>query len=176
MNVRIFWVCAMECMNAQTRPPFIPSSKRVLGNRTHVNSKGQIPSTGGSVKDWTHAAASGRTASPTRYPLSYCGPQICSFLKSMCPLRPRTSGAHSVCQRTVKVWSNSPGEPCTCDHAAILHSYSLSHSIFRSVITDTINTARHHAQQTIQPDFIMLFMEETEHEQTILRAYLIPVT
>ena len=48
MNVRIFWVHAMKCMCAQTRPRFILSSERVfLGNGvwTHVNSKGKIPST-----------------------------------------------------------------------------------------------------------------------------------
>ena len=40
----------MECMGAQTRPQFILSSNRVLGNsiRTHVKFKGKIPSTGGS--------------------------------------------------------------------------------------------------------------------------------
>ena len=31
MNVRIFWVHAMKCMCAQTRPRFILSSERVLG-------------------------------------------------------------------------------------------------------------------------------------------------
>ena len=31
MNVRIFWVCAIECMCAQTRPRFILSSERILG-------------------------------------------------------------------------------------------------------------------------------------------------
>ena len=31
MNVRIFWVRAMECMCAQTRPRFILSSERVFG-------------------------------------------------------------------------------------------------------------------------------------------------
>ena len=31
MNVRIFWVCAMKCMCAQTRPRFILSSERVFG-------------------------------------------------------------------------------------------------------------------------------------------------
>ena len=37
----------MECMRAQTRPRFILSSERGLGNgvRTHVNSKGKISST-----------------------------------------------------------------------------------------------------------------------------------
>ena len=38
----------MECMYAQTRPPFILSSERVSGGngvRIHVNSKGKIPST-----------------------------------------------------------------------------------------------------------------------------------
>ena len=31
MNVRIFWVCVMKCMCAQTRPRFILSSEGVLG-------------------------------------------------------------------------------------------------------------------------------------------------
>ena len=31
MNIRIFWVRAMKCMCAQTRPRFILSSKRVFG-------------------------------------------------------------------------------------------------------------------------------------------------
>ena len=31
MNVRIFWVRAMKCMCAQTRPQFILSSERVFG-------------------------------------------------------------------------------------------------------------------------------------------------
>ena len=49
MNVRIFWVRAMKCMCAQTRPRFILSSEGVFwgnGVWTHVNSKGKIPSTG----------------------------------------------------------------------------------------------------------------------------------
>ena len=31
MNVRVFWVCAMKCMCAQTRPRLILSSERVFG-------------------------------------------------------------------------------------------------------------------------------------------------
>ena len=31
MNIRIFWVCAMKCMCAQTRPRFILSSEGVFG-------------------------------------------------------------------------------------------------------------------------------------------------
>ena len=31
MDVRIFWACVMECVCAQTRPPFILSSERVFG-------------------------------------------------------------------------------------------------------------------------------------------------
>ena len=76
MNVRIFCVRAMECMCAQTRSQFILSSERVLGNgdRTPVDSKGKIPSTGSSEEVQTHDAASQRTASPTHYPLSYSAP------------------------------------------------------------------------------------------------------
>ena len=52
MNVRIFWISAMECMCAQARPWFILSLERVWGNRfrNHVNSKGKMPSTRGSEK------------------------------------------------------------------------------------------------------------------------------
>ena len=66
----------MECMCAQTRPRFILSSERVVGNgvRTHANTKGKIPSTGGPEQDGTRDAASRRTASPAHYPLSYSGP------------------------------------------------------------------------------------------------------
>ena len=49
MNVMIFWVRAMECACAKTRPRFILSSKRVKwgdGVRTPINSKGKTPSTG----------------------------------------------------------------------------------------------------------------------------------
>ena len=47
MNVRIFWVCAIKCMRAQTGTRFILSSEFVRnGVRTHVNSNGKIPSTG----------------------------------------------------------------------------------------------------------------------------------
>ena len=41
------------------------------GVRTHVISKGKIPSAGNSEEDETHDTASRRTASPTHYPLSY---------------------------------------------------------------------------------------------------------
>ena len=76
MSVRIFWVRAMECMCAQTRPRFILSSKRTLGNgvRTHVDSKRKTFSTGGSEEGLIHDATSHRTASPTHYRLSYSGP------------------------------------------------------------------------------------------------------
>ena len=50
--------------------------KEVLRNgvRSHVNSKGKFPSTGGSEGGPTHKAASRRTARPTFYLLSYSGP------------------------------------------------------------------------------------------------------
>ena len=50
--------------------------KELLGNgvRADVNSKGKIPSTGGSRESRTCDAASRRTASPTHYRLSYSGP------------------------------------------------------------------------------------------------------
>ena len=79
MHVRIFWMCAMECMCAQTRPWFILWSDRVLGYgvKTHVNSKGNMPYTRGSDESeegQTCDATSCRTASPTYYRLSYSSP------------------------------------------------------------------------------------------------------
>ena len=71
MNVRIFCVCVMKCMCAQTRPWFILSSKTV---RTHVNSKGKIPSTRGSEEGQSRDIEAHRTASPTHYGLSYSSP------------------------------------------------------------------------------------------------------
>ena len=44
------------------------------GVRTHVNSKGKIPSTGKILEDRTHDAASSRTASLTHCQLSCSGP------------------------------------------------------------------------------------------------------
>ena len=65
-------------MCAQIRPRFILSSERVMGNEvgTNVNSKGKIPSTGGSEEGRTRDAASRRAASPTHYRLSYFGPKL----------------------------------------------------------------------------------------------------
>ena len=50
--------------------------KEFWGNevRTHVNSKGKIPSTGSSEEGRPCDAALHRTASPTHYRLSYSGP------------------------------------------------------------------------------------------------------
>ena len=80
MNTRVFWIYAMECICAQTRPWFILSSERVLRNgvRNFVNFKGKIPSTGGSEEIRTCDAASHRTASQTHYPLNYSSPSCCS--------------------------------------------------------------------------------------------------
>ena len=44
------------------------------GARNHVNSKGKIPSTGGSEEVRTCNTVSHRTASPTHYRLRYSGP------------------------------------------------------------------------------------------------------
>ena len=58
------------------------------GVRTHVNSKGKYPSTGGSEEVQTRDAASRRTASPTHYRLSYSGPL--SFLSQRGLSKPHT--------------------------------------------------------------------------------------
>ena len=56
------------------------------GVRTHVNSKGKIPSTGGSEQDRTRDAASCRTVSPTHYQLSYSGPGLRTEFAVTCHL------------------------------------------------------------------------------------------
>ena len=57
--------------------------KEFLGNgvRTHVNSKGKIPSTRGSEEGRTRAAASRRTSNPTHYRLSYFGLMKRNYVK-----------------------------------------------------------------------------------------------
>ena len=74
------WVCAMVCMCAKTRPQYtytlIRKSFGGNGVRTHVNSKGKIPSTGGSEEVQTRKAATGRTVSPTHYRQSYSSSKI----------------------------------------------------------------------------------------------------
>ena len=66
-------------MCAQTRPRFILSSERVLGewSQNPVNSKGKIPSSEkiSSGEDGTHDAASSRTASPTHYQRAIAAPR-----------------------------------------------------------------------------------------------------
>ena len=76
MNVRVFWVRLMEYMYAQTRPWFLLSSERVLGESSqNPTPKGKIPSTGNPEEAGTHDAASPKIASPTHYRLNYSGPR-----------------------------------------------------------------------------------------------------
>ena len=81
MNIRICWVCVMECVCARLDLDLYSHLKDLLGNgvRTHVNSKGKIPSTGGSEEDRTCDTASRRTTRPTHYQPSYSGPQKVGF-------------------------------------------------------------------------------------------------
>ena len=65
------------------------------GTRNHVNSKGKIPTTGGSEEGWTHDAASHRTASPTHYPLSYSAPP---HIPPIVNIIPTLSGEKARCQ------------------------------------------------------------------------------
>ena len=105
MNVRIFSVCAMECIYAQTRLGLYSHPKELWGNgvRNHVNSKGEIPSTGGSEEVRTHDTASCTTASPTHYQLSYCSPLSChprrhrSVCKGPQTLHPVSRESHQSC-------------------------------------------------------------------------------
>ena len=68
MNVRSFWVRAMKCMCAQTRPQFIFSFERVLGewSQNDVISKAKIPSTGKNLLRGE--------SNPWRYSLQDCKP------------------------------------------------------------------------------------------------------
>ena len=79
MNIRIFWVRAMECMCTQIRPRFILSPKKVLGkwsqNQCKLQGKNPLyrenpppPPPPPTEENRTHDAASSRTASPTPYP------------------------------------------------------------------------------------------------------------
>ena len=90
MNVRIFWVRAMKCMYAQTRPRFILSSEGVFGGNgvwTHVNSKGKIPSTENPEEDRSRDAVD---SEPKHYELSYSGPRFFCWIPSisLCPFSP----------------------------------------------------------------------------------------
>ena len=82
MNVRIFWVCTMECMRAQIRPCFILSSERGWGffvffggggggmesePMSTPREKSPLPENFSLLEDWTHDTASSRTASPTHH-------------------------------------------------------------------------------------------------------------
>ena len=72
MNVRIFWVCVMERICAQTRPSFILSSKRVWGGMESEpiltpREKSPPPEKFSSKEYRTHDISSSRTASPKHY-------------------------------------------------------------------------------------------------------------
>ena len=68
MNIRIFWVCAMECMCAQTRPRSILSSKSFWGMESELmvtpREKSPLVEKFSPDEDRTHYTASSRTVSP----------------------------------------------------------------------------------------------------------------
>ena len=72
------------------------TQKRFLGSRvrTHVHSKGRVPSTGASEEGGTCYTASGRTASPAHFQMSYLGPHRCSVitLSAVWLVQVRTTG------------------------------------------------------------------------------------
>ena len=75
MNVRIFWVRAMKCMYAQTRPRFILSSEGVLGGMEFEpmltpREKSPLPKMS-PEEDRTRDAVD---SEPKHYQLSYTGP------------------------------------------------------------------------------------------------------
>ena len=76
MNVRIFWVRAMKCMYAQTRPRFILSSEGVFGGMEFEpmltpREKSPLPKMSPEV-DRTRDAVD---SEPKHYQLSYSGPK-----------------------------------------------------------------------------------------------------
>ena len=85
MNVRIFWVRAMKCMCAQTRPRFILSSEGVLGGMEFEpmltpREKSPLPENvprGGSNP--RHCGSD-----PKHYQLSYSGPRKGNVLLYWC--------------------------------------------------------------------------------------------
>ena len=70
------WIHVMECVRAQTRPWFILLSKRVSGNRvrTHVDSKGKIPSIGRLRRGSNPRCCNMQNNNPSHNRLSYPGP------------------------------------------------------------------------------------------------------
>ena len=85
MNVRIFWVRAMKCMYAQTRPRFTLSSKGVLGGMEFEpmltpREKSRLPKMS-PEEDRTRDTVDGE---PKHYQLSYSGPHINIWKKTQC--------------------------------------------------------------------------------------------
>ena len=79
MKVRVFWVCVMESISAQTRPQFILSPERVswgMVSEPMITPMEISPLLEGSNKSQTHNAESPRTASQTNYWLSYSSPPL----------------------------------------------------------------------------------------------------
>ena len=84
MNVRIFWVRAMKCMYAQTRPRFILSSEGVFGGMEFEpmltpREKSPLPKMS-PEEDRTRDTVD---SEPKHYQLSYSGPRL-QGLKSFC--------------------------------------------------------------------------------------------
>ena len=85
MNVRIFWVRAMKCMYAQTRPRFILSSEGVLGGLEFEpmltpREKSPLPEMS-PEEDRTRDAVD---SEPKHYQLSYSGPAMMIDLADWC--------------------------------------------------------------------------------------------
>ena len=77
MNVRIFWVRAMKCMCAQTRPRFILLSERVLGGMEFepmLTPREKIPCTENVPRGGSNPRRCGQRAQTL--PTSYSGPQV----------------------------------------------------------------------------------------------------
>ena len=89
MNVRIFWVRAIKCMCALTRPRFILSSERVLGGMEFepmLTPREKSPLPENCPRGGSNPRRCGQRAEPL--PTSYSGPLISIHfcVESLCPI------------------------------------------------------------------------------------------
>ena len=115
MNVRIFWVRAMKCMYAQTRPRFILSSEGVFGGTEFEpmlitpREKSPLPKMS-PEEDRTRDAVD---SEPKHYQLSYSGPLI-AFKGA---IRDFIQSPHSAANCLQHVRSSGPGTIVCKSHA-----------------------------------------------------------
>ena len=129
MNVRIFWVRSMECMCAQTRPQFILSSKRVLGEWSQKawELQRKNPLNWRPEEVWTCDAASGKTASPTHYRPSYSGTLLKD--KKVLTALAKHNTSHQIIRAELKIACHC--NIIFCGHIANICTFSIKLSTVR---------------------------------------------